>query len=242
MKPVVYSKEYHIESTHVDTNKKLSLPAFFLLFQDLAIEHAELLGVGKKNTIDRGFLWVFTSVKFEFYKMPNYLDSVIMYTYPGDRRSFLFDRYVYLKDKEGNILAKGSTTWALINSETRRLIVRPDVNELVEHHEDDELSLPSKLSIDEELSLCYERDILYCDCDLNSHLNNTRYIELIVNIHNLDFYKENKINSIEINYLKEIRDGQHIKIYTNKNKTYVRGVCNDVVCFDARLSYELVRH
>ena len=239
MSKLVYSKDYHIESTHVDATKRLSLPSFFLLFQDLAIEHAELLGVGKKKTIDRGILWVFTSVKFEFYKMPNYLSDITMSTYPGDRRSFIFDRYAKMMDKEGNVLAKGSTSWAIINSETRKLVVRPDLKDIPSHHEDDELSLPMKVTSD-EVSLCYERDIMYTDCDLNSHLNNTRYIELIVNINHLEFYKENYISSILINYLKEIRDGQHIKIYVNKNKTYVKGVCNDITCFEANLTYDKI--
>ena len=238
MSNLIYSNKYLIESTHVDTNKKLSIPSFYLFIQDLSIEHAELIGIGSNSNLAKNNkLWVFASTKFEFYDMPNYLEEIKLATYPGERKAFIFNRYYEMRDKEDKILARGSSSWAIIDSISRRLELRPDVVDIPSHHEKDELSLPERIVNNDELTLCYEKDIMYCDCDLNSHLNNTRYIELIVNINHLDFYKENRIKTILVNYLKEIKDGEHIKIFTNKDKTFIRGICNDVICFEAELTY-----
>lgn len=233
-----YSKEYLIESTHIETNKKLSLPAFFLLFQDLATAHANLLGLGMENTMDKGMLWVFGGVKFEFYDMPSYEDTIKMITYPGTTNRFVYNRYVEMRDLSDKVLARGSSTWLLIDEKTRKLITKPIFTKIAPCYLEGQLSLPERIMLDKDLSFAYEKDIMYSDCDLNSHLNNTRYIELIVNVNHLEFYKEYQISSLLINYLKEIKDGQHIKIFTNKEKTQIRGLVDDIVCFEAILTYK----
>ena len=49
----MYSKKYYLGTSDVDAFLELKISSMFVMFQDVATEHAELLGVGKTQTIDK---------------------------------------------------------------------------------------------------------------------------------------------------------------------------------------------
>ena len=84
-----------------------------------------------------------------------------------------------------------------------------------------------------------KRVVRYSDIDLNGHLNNTKYVEFIVDTHEPEFYRHHKIASIEINYDHEIRGSQEVVLYSNKNNPEViTGKVNGNTHFTSLLTYE----
>ena len=57
--------------------------------------------------------------------------------------------------------------------------------------------------------------------DLNINITNTFYYDYILEIHDAEFYKENKVSRILLNYEKEITHPSEIEIYSNKNNPEV---------------------
>ena len=234
----MFTKEFHIGSNDVDQFLELKLPSFFRMMQDVATEHAEVFNVGKAMTIDKGLYWVITRIEIEILDMPKYLEDVILHTYPGDDMKFIFPRYFLLYDKKGKLLIRASSTWMVINRSTHMVCLKPFEGKVLpnEHH-DDELPLPGKAKRSEDVSLIEERKVRYSDIDLNGHLNNTKYIDYIVDIHDSEFYKKNRISRFLINYEKEIKDNDVLTIYADKNNPeYIRGE-SDKTSFEVNITY-----
>ena len=233
----MYTKNYYIGSNDVDQFLDLKLPSFFRMMQDIATEHAEVLNIGKANTIDKGLYWVITRIEIEIIEMPKYLQTVTLKTYPGDDLRFIFPRYFQLEDEKGKILIKASSTWAVLSRETHRVCLNPfpGLKAPTEHMEG-ELALPNKC-LTGEYSLVETRKVRYSDIDLNGHLNNTKYIDYIVDIHDSDFYKKNKIKHFLINYEKELKDNNEVSIFSNNsNPEYIKGEV-DGVSFTVNITY-----
>ncbi len=225
-----------IESTMVDSSRHLKLPAFFSLIQDIATADAENVGLGKNKTMDKGLLWVFTRVYVEFYDTPSYMDECELSTYPGKRKMFFFPRYVELHDSKGNPLAKCSTIWVLIDEKTRRAILKPEIDVDADQTKGDELPLPEKTN-ERPSSFVYSRIVRYSDVDLNGHLNNVRYIEMIVDLLSSEEHREKRLASFLINYLKEVKEGEEVELYANEDRTYVKGVVDGQTRFEAEIVY-----
>ena len=109
----MYSKRYYLGTSDVDAFLELKISSMFVMFQDVATEHAEMLGVGKSQTIDKGQFWVISRYAVNIIKMPRYLDTVVVKTYPGDDLRFIFPRYFQIEDEKGNILVRASSTWCV---------------------------------------------------------------------------------------------------------------------------------
>ena len=143
-------------------------------------------------------------------------------------------------DKDGNILINLTSIWAIIDSETRKPIFQcPFSEKLVEEHLPDELPFPKKIDAKEETFLVEERLIHYSDVDLNGHLNNVKYIELLTDVHDSLFHHKNAIKILTMNYLKEIKEGSRVQVMASKgNPELVEIKSDDQVCFTAHIEYK----
>ena len=234
----MYQKKYFIGSNDIDQFLDLKLPVFFRMMQDIATEHAEVLNIGKSETIDKGLYWVITRIELEILKMPKYLTTVVLKTYPGEDKKFIFPRYFQMEDEKGNVLIKASSTWMVINREKHSICLKPfDGKVLPEEHLDGQLELPHKVISDETI-LVEQRKVRYSDIDLNGHLNNTKYIDYIVDTHDSEFYKTHQISHFLINYEKELKDNNVLSIYSNhKNPEYIKGEVEGT-SFEVNITYK----
>ncbi len=229
-----------ISSNDIDANLNLKLAAFFRIMQDVIMHDTNLVGIGASDLRKQNILWVITRVQVEISRMPKYEEEVTCITYPGADLKMFYPRYFRMVDKDGNILVNLSSVWAIIDATTRRPILKcPFQEKLYEEHLVDELPLPSKINVEDELNLKEERKIHYSEVDLNNHLNNTRYIELISDIHDSSFHLDHPTISLELNYLKEIHENAHISIYSNdKNPEILEVKSDENVNFIARITYK----
>ena len=235
----MHSKKYYLGTSDVDAFLELKISSMFVMLQDAATEHAELLGVGKSETIDKELFWVISRYSVSIIKMPKYLDTVVVKTYPGDDLKFIFPRYFQIEDEQGHVLIKASSTWCILDKATHSVQMNPfEGRKLpVEHHEGEE-PLPRKVMKD-EVRVVDRRIVRYSDIDLNSHLNNTKYIDYFMDTKSLDFYKSHRIKHITINYEKEMLYGDEVVLMSNeKENEYMVGLVNDNRIFEINIDYE----
>lgn len=69
----------------------------------------------------------------------------------------------------------------------------------------------------------------YRDIDINKHLNNTKYLDFIMDSFSLEEHRKLKVKSIEISYSNEALLGDTIAIYKdvseiNSNILYMEGI------------------
>ena len=106
-----------------------------------------------------------------------------------------------------------------------------------EHYEG-ELDLPKKCIVSDSM-LIETRKVRYSDVDLNGHLNNTKYIDYIIDIHDSGFYQKNRISHFVINYNKELMDNDIFSMYSNNNNPeYIKGEIDNSIAFEVNISYK----
>ena len=133
-------------------------------------------------------------------------------------------------DKNGETMAEANTTWALVSTEARRLYKVADVD-LSNYDTEEQLTLENPLRIripaEAQLSLIGEYTVRYTDTDLNGHMNNTNYPDMLVNC--MANPEKIRIKSIAISFLSDIKRGESVKIYTVKTdgKHYFRSIKED---------------
>ena len=212
----MYQENIFITSNDVDNHYDLKISSLFKYLQQVSTNHAEKIGLGKKDTVDKGMFWVITRMKVVIYKMPKMLDTIRVTTHPGNILMFVFPRFYEIYSEEGELLVAASSSWALLDNDTHKVIMKPNVDysKYVGEKLDEDIALPEKVTF-LVLEKEEERKVRYSDIDLNGHLNNTKYIEYIVDTHDINFYQNRRIQEIVINYEKEIKDGDIVTIYSD---------------------------
>jgi len=233
----IYSKEYKILSSDVDAFRRVRVSKLFTFMQEAAIAHTEILGAGRAKTLDRGFLWVVTMQHAEISRLPEYDETVKLVSWAGKTMHVMFPRFYELYAKDGTILAKGSAIWMLINMKDRTMVF-PDaegiaINGTVVGRE---YPLPKPIKALES-SLAFSFTVPYSYTDLNGHLTNTKYFDLLEdNTANVSLGRSPKYVAAE--YSGEARLGEEISVskYEDKDVSFIHGVKNDKKLF--KIKYE----
>ena len=224
----MYRREYIVSNNDVDNRFQLKVPAIFRYFQDVALFATEDAKVDSISLSQRNIDWVITRMAVEIIRLPKCDEVIYVHTYPGKNMAMLYPRYFFITDKDDNVIVRCSSIWALIDNSTRKVIVDRDViSKLPEEKRDDQLPMPEKIPLPEEFTFIENRKIHYSDLDFNSHMNNVRYVELLMDVKDSEFYKNNQPSFILLNYMKEIKEKESVSVSTSGSNPLTISVSTD---------------
>jgi len=164
-------------------------------------------------------------------------EEVIVTTHPGEVNRFIYPRFYELYDKKGHLLASSSTIWVVIDMNSRRVLTKPFGDRIFKSEVcKDDIPLPEKIRHG-ELEKIEERKIRNSDIDLNGHLNNSRYIDFIIDTFEQGFFDDKVVSDILVNYEKELKEGDYVELFVDKKENIVEGKHDGKECFTAQLEF-----
>lgn len=239
----IWEEDFRVLTFHMDPLGKAHLSSICNFLQEGASMHAEIAGFGFEDMLRKNQVWVLARMKVVIDTYPVWKDELKLKTWSRGKDGIFYIRDFEIVDKDGKSIVKATSSWAAINTKTRR-------PEVVEGLEKGLLSLKEKISIDQKLAklpglesplLMRKRRIEYTDIDLVYHVNNVKYIELIINSFPKESHMTKSVASIEINYLGEAKYGEDVLIFADEHETnlvkIVRESDNREVC-RARLIWD----
>ena len=237
----VLSVKRQVKSCDTDRFRRMRLSVLFRILQELSIAHTEALGAGRAKTLDKGALWVMGKMKVEMSRPIFYDEKILLESWPGKTVHFIFPRYYQFINEDGELLCNASGIWALIDQETRRVVMPEELGiSLPEEKRDNELSLPMTVKV-QETAKTYERKVTYSDIDLNGHVNNTCYLDWFEDLFPMEYHKSHYWKRVQIHFIKEIYPNQKVemKVGNQGDTWYMEGFADGETVF--RLSADSER-
>jgi len=181
---MAYEFSSRIRYSETDSRSFLTLEALMNYFQDCSTFQSEDLGVGLEFCLSRGLAWVVASWHIEVYRYPKLLEQVTVGTFPHKFHAFLGERNFYMKDREGNYLAKANSIWTLIDLTQGKPAIPPEG--MIEKYplesafDMENLSRKIRLPEGDDVETIESDDILVKahHLDANNHVNNVQYIRM----------------------------------------------------------------
>ena len=203
-----------------------------------ATNHSDVLGTGFDDAINLGFFWILRSTKFVFNKTPQLHDEMEVTTWPAGIDGLrILRKYQYALN--GEVIGEGYNTWVMFDINKRKLIVSnfyEDVIKAMPISKDDFFKL-GKVLTPKDMILAYKKRIMNSDIDVNNHLNNVRYAEIIFNAIPHKTLQENDICEMQIDFMKECLLDDVIDIYIKQeeNTIFVHGKNDGRVKFRSQI-------
>ncbi len=182
------------------------------LFQKAANVHGELLGVSFEEMIKKNLLWVITRTRYEICGTVTAGQEVEVITWPLSPSRLGFERDYIINDLNGNLIVKGTSNWAVIDADTRRLTSTDNLynteNLCTERAFDDRTKrIRNFEATSQSTDIIPDSSLI----DLNGHVNNTHYAAFAQKA--LGGFSD-KIKSFQIDYHHEVMCGQPVKMFT----------------------------
>ena len=211
-----FEMDHTVGPSDCDRRARMSIPAAFDCFMDIASIHAEKLGIGAQFMMETGMFWLTAKTRIRFLKRPGMLEDIKIATWPLRPRGVQTIRDYTMTSGDGEVLCEGKTQWAVLNTKTGGLVKIDDV-------------FPSDLDLCEEkvLDEPFQRineDIADCekyasytvrsvDIDLGGHMNNVAYVRALFGTFTSGELEELDIEDCEVTYKHSLYEGDTMTFY-----------------------------
>ncbi|MDR0568066.1 MAG: acyl-ACP thioesterase [Spirochaetaceae bacterium] len=211
-----WTETFPLGFTAIDRSDRLTLSGAFDYFQSAAIQHAELLGVGRQVMAETGQVWILSRMSVMIENRPKYRELITVRSWShGWERLFALREYD-MRDSGHTLLVRGVSAW-LIMDRARGRPARPQgiVEPLPRNENRDAFpGGPAELKPKEGLRKTGERRAFYSDIDFNGHVNNARYIQWIQDAADPALLEQADRLRLDINYLSETKPGDLTEFWT----------------------------
>ena len=211
-----YTQNFHIPCYNTDAAWRLKPAAFMDLAQEAAGLHAVELGFGYEDLIKNNTAWILSRVNIKFVDTPLWRDDVTLTTWHKGANRLFFLRDFIMTDKDGKERVKATTSWLVLNLETRRLVRDPMLMEEGTVCAEDVIETPAdKVQIPKDVpaELVLEHAVAYSDVDMNNHTNNAMYMQWAMDAVDYEIASTKAVKEITVNFNRETKAGDVVAIY-----------------------------
>ena len=234
----IYERTLLLGSEHVDCHRRLRTSTLFELLQTASIRHTEELGMGRRMTLDRGLLWIIARQNVEIARMPVYDERITLRSWPGETMRVLFPRYYEIAAEDGTVLLRASMLWSLMEAQSRTVAFPDEYGVVIDGYKRGG-ELPYLVPLAPlEAGEHFDFTVPYSYVDLNGHMNNTRYFDMVED--RIPAAKEGRaLRAVQTEYASEVRAGEvlHVAWGEEDGRYYVNGV-GERPCFKMSLKYD----
>lgn len=228
MKHLKREDRYLIYWYDADITGTVKASAVCNYLQESAWRHAAELGFGFEDMESSKQVWVIVSFKLKMEKLPRWGDKILVETWPRKVEKIIAMRDFRIKGLDGTSLGAATSSWMVLDIDTRRPCRLDDLESLLNHVQDSKALDKDAPLLKNSSSLEYnfEHKVQYSEIDHNGHVNNTRYIDWCYNTLPASFHRKNQFNELIVNYLSEVREEEVIQIDrngTNEGLTLFQG-------------------
>jgi acyl-ACP thioesterase len=212
----IWQETFPLRFGNIDRSDRLTLASTFEFFQEVAISHAESLGVGREALARTSQGWILSRISVFLERRPQWGETVTVRSWPRGWDRLFAVRDYDIRDASDTPVVRGRSNWLILDIEKRRPLRPQAVMESLPLNEGVD-ALPGgagALDTRNNLDKSEERRARYSDIDYNGHVNNARYIQWIQDVTDPEILEKAGQMRLDINYLREIKNGETIEIWT----------------------------
>ncbi|MCX6285508.1 MAG: thioesterase [Bacteroidetes bacterium] len=255
-KKSIWTDSYQMSWYDTDITKTANLAAICNYLQETAWHHADHLDFGLRKGNEFQYIWAIVRLLVKIEKYPGWTDNISVKTWHRGTEGLFAMRDFEILDALGKRIGCATSQWLILDPLTRRpqqAVVDREILKLT-RHEPVMQEQPEKVQISGPVDFLSSEKARFAEIDMYGHVNNTRYVEWILNTIRPEIHKQNFISSFTIEFLHETKLGDEVDIFgqglINENPgmpgnqglgiTLVKGVRHedDQVVFRAKLNWK----
>ena len=227
--------QFLVEPFHCDFSGRLFMGHLGNHLLNAADFHSTDRGFGMKYLMTIKRSWVLSRLAIEVNEMPEQYTKFNVETWVENAMRFFTQRNFAISDDNGKVYGYGRSVWAMIDTDSRQpcdiLSIKDGaINEWIEAEKPCPIDKGGRVKMSDNAEFVHAIDTYYNDVDINGHINSVKYIEHVLDLWSIDWYKEHRIQRFEIAYVAESHAGDKLSFYreeTGENEFCVRIVRTD---------------
>lgn len=242
--------DFLAEPFHCDFSKKLFMGHLGNHLLNAADFHSNDRGFGMNYLNPLHKTWVLSRLAIEMDDMPEAYEKFSVETWVESAMRYFTNRNFKISSPDGTkVYGYGRSIWAMIDTDSRQPqniyeIRDGEIDQYIEKEKPCPISALSRVKMGKEAALVRSIDTHYSDVDVNGHINSVKYIEHVLDLFPLEWYKKYRIKRFDIAYVAESYCGDKLNFYEEKageNAFHIRITKSNAEVSDAEVVRCMVR-
>ncbi len=211
-----YTEKFIIPCYNTDVACRLKPTAFMNIAQEAAGENAKHLGFGYDDLIKYNTAWILSRVHVVFIDTPKWKDEITLQTWHKGLDRLFYLRDFIMTDSEGRERVKATTSWLILDLETRKMVRHPQMDDEGTVCKENIIEKPAdkvRMPRSAEPELVRTHEVSYSDIDNNGHTNNAMYMQWSMNAVGYEITSARPVKEFTINFNHETKIGDRVNIY-----------------------------
>lgn len=213
------SYDFLVEPFHCDFSGRIFLGHLGNHLLNAADFHSNERGYGMDYLGTVHKTWVLSRFVMELDEMPQAYDRITVDTWVEGVMKFFTSRNFAIRGAGGKRYGYGRSIWAMIDTDSRQpvdILAERDglITQYIETAEPCPIEPFQRVRITKEKAVCQRIvDTRYSDVDVNGHINSVKYIEHILDLWDIDFYRTHRLKRFDIAYVAESHCGDRLHLF-----------------------------
>ncbi len=213
----VFAKSFAVETYNTSYFQTIKISDLFKYLQEVAALHSESMQIGFNDLMSASGAWVLTKQLVKINRLPKSLEKFKIHTWSHKHNKIIATRNFVVTDSQNKIIIEAVSDWVVIDVVKRRIIPLSKINLSSVMSYDLQLFSEDLKKIDinrHNLVNTFSKKARFSDIDMNGHMNNTCYIDMILDSLAEHFDKHYSLQEIDTNFIQEVKYLQEISIKT----------------------------
>ena len=200
-KQITYTQKFTVYRADGDHLGNVKLGALLRYAQQIATTHAEAVGLNGSLYRETHTAYVLAKLALHVNRLPRVDEELTLVTQPERCK------------REAEVVTMDSR-WVVIDTEKRMILRKHPPQFADQWAEDVPIELPMKLPrlAPEDCETLGTQTATYSRCDMNGHLNNTRYADIVCDAVPWQVWDTAQISDFIINYHREVPRGENFTL------------------------------
>ena len=214
MEQFFYTETMTVMNADADFRSLLKPSALLRYVEQVSADHARTFGMTDQFFKDHGVAFLVGKQALKFDRVPQRAEKLTLLTRVEASRRGSVKRITTVTDAEGKQVAMVDCRWIVVSLAENRILREPGWTVDGFWNETVEGELPLQLhKCREGLASAGEWTVHYSQCDLNGHLNNAFYLDLVCDALPLDVVRKGPVSFASINYHREVPMGETVEVF-----------------------------
>ena len=210
--------EFVAEPFHCDFSGRMFLGHLGNQMLNAADFHSTDRGFGMKFLMGINRSWVLSRLAIEMEEMPLQHEHYTVETWVESAMKFFTNRNFCVTGSDGRVYGYGRSVWAMIDTVTRQpcdifAIDNGAINNWIVDDKPCPIEKGGRVKMSENAGFVGAIDVNYNDIDINGHVNSVKYIEHVLDLWDIAWYREHRLKRFEIAYVAEAHQGDRLSFY-----------------------------
>lgn len=212
--------EFLAEPFHCDFSKRLFMGHLGNHLLNAADFHSTErdFGITYLNPIHK--TWVLSRLAIEMDEMPPQYARFSVETWVESAMRYFTNRNFRIANAEDDskVYGYGRSIWAMIDTDTRQPqnileIHDGEITNYIDKEKPCPIAKLSRVQMSNDAQFISSIDTHYSDVDVNGHINSVKYIEHVLDLFDISYFKQYKIKRFDIAYVAESHCGDRLNFY-----------------------------